>query len=61
MGFNKISLCGGQICDYLYIQNSQLDPNNQIEINPFKWDKSFDCEKEYEIEGAYDIFVKSRG
>ncbi len=35
--------------------------NNQIEINPFKWDKSFDCEKEYEIEGAYDIFVKSRG
>lgn len=31
--------------------------NNQIEIDPFKWDKSFDCEKEYEIEGAYDIFV----
>lgn len=39
MGFNKISLCGGQICDYLYIQNSQLDPNNQIEINsPPEWD-----------------------
>ena len=32
--------------------------NNQIEINPFKWDKSFDSEKEYEIEGAYNIFVK---
>ena len=31
--------------------------NNQIEINPFKWDKSFDCEKEYEIEGAYDTFM----
>jgi len=31
--------------------------NNQIEINPFKWDKSFDDEKEYEIEGAYDIFI----
>lgn len=31
--------------------------NNQIEINPFKWDKSFDGEKEYEIEGAYDIFI----
>lgn len=31
--------------------------NNQIEINPFKWDKSFDGEKEYEIEGAYDTFV----
>ncbi len=32
--------------------------NNQIEINPFKWDKSYDCEKEYEIEGAYDVFTK---
>lgn len=31
--------------------------NNQIEINPFVWDKSFNSEKEYEIEGAYGIFV----
>lgn len=31
--------------------------NNQIELNPFKWDKSFDDNKEYEIEGAYDIFI----
>ena len=31
--------------------------NNQIEINPFKWDKSFDSDKEYEIEGAYETFV----
>ena len=31
--------------------------NNQIELNPFKWDKSFEEDKEYEIEGAYDIFV----
>lgn len=30
--------------------------NSQIELNPFKWDKSFD-DKEYEIEGAYDIFT----
>lgn len=35
--------------------------NNQIEINPFKWDKSFDGEKEYEIEGAYDTFVNKKG
>ena len=34
--------------------------NNQIEINPFKWDKSYDDEKEYEIEGAYDAFVASQ-
>lgn len=32
--------------------------NNQIELNPFKWDKSFDDSKEFEIEGAYDIFTK---
>ena len=32
--------------------------NSQIEINPFKWDKSFDSEKEYEIEGAYDVFTR---
>ena len=32
--------------------------NNQIEIVPFVWDKSYDDEKEFEIEGAYDNFVK---
>ena len=32
--------------------------NNQIEIIPFKWDKAYDDEKEFEIEGAYDNFVK---
>ena len=31
--------------------------NNQIELNPFKWDKSFDGTKEYEIEGAYNCFI----
>ena len=34
--------------------------NNQIEINPFKWDKSYDDKKEYEIEGAYEVFTKNR-
>ena len=34
--------------------------NNQIEINPFEWDKSYDDEKEYEVEGAYDAFVADR-
>jgi hypothetical protein len=34
--------------------------NNQIEINPFKWDKSYDDEKEYEIEGAYEVFSKGQ-
>lgn len=31
--------------------------NNQIEINPFEWDKSYDDEKEYEMEGAYEVFM----
>ena len=31
--------------------------NNQIEINPFNWDKSYDDEKEYEMEGAYETFT----
>lgn len=34
--------------------------NNQIEINPFVWDKSYDGEKEYEIEGAYEVFTKNK-
>ena len=33
--------------------------NNQIEINPFKWDKSYNSEKEYEIEGAFEVFIKN--
>ena len=32
--------------------------NNQIELISFKWDKSYDDKKEYEIEGAYNSFVK---
>ena len=31
--------------------------NNQIEINPFNWDKSYDDENEYEMEGAYEAFT----
>ena len=32
--------------------------NNQIELISFNWDKSYDDEKEYEIEGAYNTFIK---
>ena len=34
--------------------------NNQIEINPFKWDKSFNDDKEYEMEGAYANFINDK-
>ena len=32
--------------------------HEQIEINPFKWDKSFRDDTDYEIEGAYELFTK---
>ena len=32
--------------------------NTQIKINPFKWDKSYD-EKEYGMEGAFEVFKKN--
>lgn len=31
--------------------------NSQIEISPFKWDKSYNSKIEYEIEGAYKVFT----
>ena len=34
--------------------------NNQIEISPFVWDKSYSDEKEYEIEGAYDAYTAGK-
>ena len=34
--------------------------NNQIEIDPFEWDKSYNDDEEYEIEGAYEVFVKNQ-
>ncbi len=32
--------------------------NTPITIMNFKWDKKYDDEKEYEIEGAYDLYCK---
>jgi hypothetical protein len=52
---------GNKVFEYLKDENFTIDwdgtVNNQIEINPFVWDKSYDDEKEYEIEGAYDVFT----
>lgn len=33
--------------------------NTQIEINNFIWDKSFNKNKDYEIEGAFELFKNS--
>lgn len=33
--------------------------NNQIEIKPFSWDKKYDSSKDYEMEGAFETFIKS--
>ncbi|MBE6500413.1 MAG: hypothetical protein E7Z80_07730 [Methanobrevibacter thaueri] len=57
---NKALKVGEIVYKYLkdedFIINWDGTVNNQIEINPFKWDKSYD-DKEYEIEGAYDVFT----
>lgn len=34
--------------------------NNQIEINPFIWDKAYDGKKEYEMEGAYESYTSNK-
>ena len=61
---NKALEIGKVVSECLKEENFAIDwdetVNNQIEINPFKWDKSYDSEKEYEIEGAYDVFAKSQ-
>ena len=53
---------GKTVSKYLKEENFNINwdetINNQIEINPFKWDKSYDSDKEYEIEGAYEVFIK---
>ena len=52
---------GKIVSKYLKNENFNIDWDetiyNQIVINPFKWDKSFSDEIEYEIEGAYEIFT----
>ena len=47
---NKALEIGKIVCNFLKSEN--------FEINPFEWDKSYDDEKEFEIEGAYDNFTK---
>lgn len=48
---------------YNCLNNSDFDVwwnesiNTPIEIHDFVWDKKFDENKDYEIEGAYDLFV----
>ena len=55
---------GKTVSEYLKDENFEIvwdeTINNQIEINPFKWDKSYNDEKEYEIEGAYEVFIKNQ-
>lgn len=53
---------GKIVSKYLKEENFTIDwdesINNQIEVNPFKWDKRYDSDKEYEIEGAYEVFIR---
>lgn len=58
---NKALEIGNLVKDALELEGFSIlwdgSINNQIEINPFKWDKSYDDQKEFEIEGAYDCFI----
>lgn len=52
---------GKIVYEYLNGENFSINwdgtINNQIEINPFEWDKVYNEDKEFEIEGAYDVFT----
>ena len=52
---------GKIVAKYLKDENFEINwdetVNNQIEIIPFNWDKSYDDENEYEMEGAYEAFT----
>ncbi len=49
---------------YTCLKNADLEIkwdetiNTPLTIMNFKWDKTYDDEKEYEIEGAYDLYCK---
>ena len=55
---------GKTVSKYLKDEGFTIDwdetVNNQIEINPLPWDKSYDSDKEFEIEGAYEVFTKNQ-
>ena len=61
---SKALKIGKTVAEYLKRENFKINwdetINNQIEINPFVWDKSYNEEKEYEMEGAYEVFTKSQ-
>ena len=60
---NKALNIGKIVSEYLKAEGFQVKwdgtVNNQIKINPFTWDKSYDDKKEYEIEGAYETYIKN--
>lgn len=47
----------GCLSDAGFDLNWDESVNDPIEIVNFKWDKKYDSDKEYEIEGAYELFV----
>ena len=55
---------GKLVSKYLKDENFTINwdetVNNQIEINPIEWDKSYDDGKEYEIEGAYEVYIANQ-
>ena len=60
---HKALKIGNIVSNHLKQENFSINwdgtVNNQIEINPFTWDKSVN-DKEYEIEGAYQNFIDNQ-
>lgn len=58
---NKALEIGKQVVKYLKNENFTIEwdgtVNNQIVINPFKWDKCYNPNMDYEMEGAYGVFA----
>lgn len=61
---NKALEIGKTVANSLKDANFEIEwdetINNQIVINPFEWDKSFSDDAEYEIEGAYNVYIDNR-
>lgn len=61
---SEILKMGREICEILKAFNFNVSWSENIDdvivIDPFNWDKKFNPDKEYEIEGAFDVFINNQ-
>ncbi len=55
---------GMEICEILESFNFKVNwnktPEEQIIMDPFIWDKKFNPDRDYEIEGAFEVFINNQ-